>query len=169
MDYEDHPKTEDILVDIQQIWDRMLTSNKFKMNDVYMVICSSALKIMWKNILRRNAARPRALITMWFACHGRLATKQRLFRFGIITDDRCCLCSKDEESINHLFFCCPETVCIWTEILDSAWDEEMEWLCRSTKGKGYDVWKYRNDICYGNVIDKTKIGDNIIDMIVYRE
>ncbi|KAI5415060.1 hypothetical protein KIW84_040498 [Lathyrus oleraceus] len=81
-------------------------------------------------------------------------------------------------------------VSIWTKILEwiqikhnpQPWDEELKWLSKSTKDKGWRsstlklaatetfnvVWKYSNDICYGNVVDKTKIVDNIIDMNVYR-
>ncbi|XP_058741022.1 uncharacterized protein LOC131613364 [Vicia villosa] len=129
-------------------------------------------------------------MTMWLACHGRLATRQRLFRFGMVSDNRCCLCKSDEESINHLLFVCPDTVCIWAKILawiqvshtPQSWDAEILWLSKNTNGKGwrasilklaaaetiYSVWKYRNDICFGNAVDKAKIVDNIIDIIVYR-
>ncbi|CAL5199297.1 unnamed protein product [Lathyrus oleraceus] len=128
-------------------------------------------------------------MTMWLACHGRSATKQRLFRFAIIFYNRCCFRAHEEEYNNYMMFLCPKTVSIWTKILEwiqikhnpQLWDEELKWLSKSTKDKGWrsstlklaatetfnGVWKYSNDICYGNVVDKTKIMDNIIDINVY--
>jgi hypothetical protein len=32
----------------------------------------------------------------------------------------------------------------------------------------YNIWKYRNDICFGNQIHNTNIEDGIINIIVYR-
>lgn len=30
----------------------------------------------------------------------------------------------------------------------------------------YEAWKYRNDKCYGNKVNNTNIGGNVIDTIV---
>jgi hypothetical protein len=43
-----------------------------------------------------NIARPRALFTFWLVCHGRLATKGRLSKFGVTVDVKCCFCAKEE-------------------------------------------------------------------------
>jgi hypothetical protein len=62
------------------------------------------------------------------------------------------------------------------------WDEELRWITRSSKGKGwkalllkcaaaetiYALWKYRNDVCFGNGVNNTKIEDDIVNTIVYR-
>lgn len=177
------------ILDIQSIWDSMLEKNRFGMKEVYKSLCTNTSKVRWRNLFRGNTARPRALMTLWLACHGRLATKNRLKKFGMIEDSKCCFCPA-EESINHLFYGCPELKIIWTKVLDwvqikrvpREWNDELEWLISSTKGKGkrhailklaaaetlYGIWRYRNDKSFGNTVDNTKIADNIIDMIVYR-
>lgn len=59
---------------------------------------------------------------------------------------------------------------------------ELNWLIASIRGKSkkatimklaaaktiYEVWKYGNDICYGNNVDNNRIVDTIIDKIVHR-
>uniref|UniRef100_A0A7N0VGA5 Reverse transcriptase zinc-binding domain-containing protein n=1 Tax=Kalanchoe fedtschenkoi TaxID=63787 RepID=A0A7N0VGA5_KALFE len=39
-------------------------------------------------------------------CKRRINTKDRLMKFGLITDPRCPLCMRENEDINHLFFKC---------------------------------------------------------------
>ncbi|KHN21002.1 hypothetical protein glysoja_009310, partial [Glycine soja] len=153
------------ILDIQSIWDSMLEKNRFGMKEVYKSLCTNTSKVRWRNLFRGNTARPRALMTLWLACHGRLATKNRLKKFGMIEDSKCCFCPA-EESINHLFYGCPELKIIWTKVLDwvqikrvpREWNDELEWLISSTKGKGkrhailklaaaetlYGIWRYRN-------------------------
>jgi hypothetical protein len=79
---------------------------------------------------------------------------------------------------------------IWQKVLQwmnfdhipLEWDEELRWITRSSKGKGwkalllkcaaaetiYTLWKYRNDVCFGNGVNNTKIEDDIVNTIVYR-
>jgi hypothetical protein len=123
------------------------------------------------------------------ACHGRLPTKDRLNRFGVTIDDKCCFCPK-EESLNHLFFGCIGLRNIWWKVLNwlqidhvpLEWGEELGWLIRHSKGKGwkaqllksaaaeavYTLWNYRNDTCFGNRTHNTNIDEVIVNTIVYR-
>ncbi|XP_020243282.1 uncharacterized protein LOC109821509 [Asparagus officinalis] len=43
----------------------------------------------------------------------RLSTRDRLYRFGIISTEVCVLCIDGKESIDHLFFQCPFSAYIW--------------------------------------------------------
>jgi hypothetical protein len=70
----------------------------------------------WKVTMYRNIARPRAIFIFLMACHGKLATKDRLCKFGVTTDGKCCFCRKDE-SLNHLFFGCSSLKIIWHKVL----------------------------------------------------
>lgn len=146
-------------------------------------------KVPWCRLFRSNTARPRVLMTMWLACHGRLATKHQLYNFGMVDNNRCCFCT-NEETINHLVYGCHELKTIWSKVLDwihvkqtpLCWEEELAWLIHKIKGKCwkasilklvvketlYGVWKYHNDKSYGNSVDNTKTVENILDMIVYR-
>lgn len=64
-----------------------------------------------------NRARLRALLTLCLVCRGKLATKDRMCRFGMLEDNISCFCLQEEESINDLFFACKELNSIWGEIL----------------------------------------------------
>jgi hypothetical protein len=115
-------------------------------------------------------------------CHGRLATKDRLCKFGGTTDGKCCFCSKDE-SLNHLFFGCSSLKIIWHKVLSwMRFDHaplELRWITRGSKGNGwktlllksvvvetiYTLWKYRNDVCFGNRVHNTNIEEDIINTI----
>ncbi|XP_058782985.1 uncharacterized protein LOC131657628 [Vicia villosa] len=82
-----------------------------------------------------NKARPRALFFQWLACHKRLATKEKLAKFGIIRDTQCCFCSKIE-TLDHLFYSCSVMKLIWSDILNwinvdhvpLEWNQELSWL-----------------------------------------
>lgn len=62
-------------------------------------------------------ARPRACICLWMLCLGRLATKGRLKRFGLIQETNCSLCHSVEEACNHFFFACLVAHDIWYKVL----------------------------------------------------
>lgn len=100
-------KSIDIIDDVQHLWDELQTKVKFRMKDVYNMLCSDVPKIPWCRLFQNNIARPRALMTIWLACHGRLDTKYQLFKFGLVDDNNCCFCA-NEETINHLFYGCHE-------------------------------------------------------------
>ncbi|CAK8536300.1 unnamed protein product [Lathyrus sativus] len=109
----------------------------------------------------------------------------------MIQDGICRLCNTEEETMNHLFFCCKQTGYIWKEVLHwfnidhepQPWETELTWINNMTKGKGwrvavlkmvvaetihYTIWRYRNSITFGNNVDNTTLGTNIIDNVIYR-
>ncbi|XP_020254179.1 uncharacterized protein LOC109831256 [Asparagus officinalis] len=45
--------------------------------------------------------------------YNRLATRDRLSKFGISSMEDCVLCSSEKETRDHLFFQCPFTAFIW--------------------------------------------------------
>ena len=136
-----------------------------------------------------NLARPRALFCLWQACHFRLASKDRLIKFGLNVDANCAFCSS-MESHEHLFFGCIELKTIWTAVLNwlqiihmpSTWSEELNWITRKCKGKGwramllkcaftetiYHIWAYRNHRVFGGNVINRKVEDSIINTIIYR-
>lgn len=180
----------DKLGQIQQHWDQALSRQKFPMSAMYHGLTEEHQRVPWRSVMCGNKARPRAVICLWLACHKKLSTKDRLRRFGMIQSSDCSICNCADESINHLFFNCSGTREIWGNILDwlgrrhdpREWDMELAWIIENTKGKGwksallkmataetvYNVWHYRNSMCFGTVVDKQVIERNIIDNIVYR-
>lgn len=83
-----------------------LESIKFPMKNMYEVLNDDNNRVPWRNLLRCNRARHRGSLCLWLACHGKLATKDRLKRFGMLQDSQCGLSLNAEEFINHLFFEC---------------------------------------------------------------
>jgi hypothetical protein len=83
---------------------------------VYQVLKVGYPSVDWKVTMYQNFARPRAIFTFWLACHGRLATKDRLRKFGVNVEATCCFCNH-EESIDHLFFGCNSMRVIWQRVL----------------------------------------------------
>ncbi|XP_058740873.1 uncharacterized protein LOC131613201 [Vicia villosa] len=163
--------------------------NKIQLKSLYIKLLATDVKPVWKHLMFGNFARPRSVFIFWLACNGRLATKERMKRFGLIQDDRCVFCSQ-QETIGHLFFCCIRFRNIWERVLNWInithspidWDRELVWTIRNCKGRSwratllksaiteivYALWKVRNEIVFGL---RNHIGDidkEIIDILVYR-
>ncbi|XP_058776370.1 uncharacterized protein LOC131650686 [Vicia villosa] len=113
-------------------WEKQMQSSRFSMTDIYQALVKEDNMVPWRFLMIRNYARPKAIITLWLVCHGKLATKDRLLRFGMLQDSICSLCGEKDESIQHLFFECRDTKPIWLAILNwmdithgpSGWYEE---------------------------------------------
>lgn len=177
---------------LQPVWDELLNSERFKMKKAYDKMME-ADRVHWSGLMRKNCARPRAIHTTWLACHGRLGTKDRLVRFGMITDKICSLCKEVEETQNHILFSCKVATDIWSNVLNwigidhvpQEWPLELDWLLNLTNRKGwrayllklsvtetiYGIWIHRNSKIFGdNTYRNTSkdVSDGIIENIVYR-
>ncbi|CAK8576189.1 unnamed protein product [Lathyrus sativus] len=183
-------KQRDTMDLIRNEWDQLLISHKFKASVFYKVLIDDGTRVPWRNLIRSNKSRPRAVFCLWKACHGKLATKDRLKRFGMIQDSQCSLCHTEKETMNHLFFCCQGTRHIWKKVLHwfnivhtpQPWDAELIWITNMTKGKGWKVdifkmlvaetihciWWYRNNTTFGKPVDIITVATNIIDNVTYR-
>ncbi|XP_058747048.1 uncharacterized protein LOC131620040 [Vicia villosa] len=127
----------------QQTWDNMLSKSKFSMKENYAVMIDDNHRVPLRYLLKGNNARSRALLTLWFVCHGKLAIKDRLKWFGMIHESRCSLCLTEDNSISHLFFDCRVSKAIWKDIFSwlevnhdpEAWFGEINWVMGYTKRK----------------------------------
>ena len=77
----------------------------------------------YANVVWKSLTPPKSELLLWFLLLGKLNTKDRLIRFNIRQglDSKCVLCNQEEESINHLFCCCPFTWRVWCTFLN-WWD-----------------------------------------------
>ncbi|XP_058759510.1 uncharacterized protein LOC131632800 [Vicia villosa] len=149
------------------------------------------LQILWHRLVDKNLARPKAQFILWIACNNKLPCKERLHRFGLLSNNKCVFCN-EIETLNHLLFECRITRVIWIYVLSwmqlthtpSRWNEEIQWVMEKSKGKGskasilkcaftetvYETWLFRNRCCFGRSFDSenSRIGPKIIDTIVYR-
>lgn len=170
-------------------WEKLKHRERYNTSSMYKELQGEQPRVEWRHVMIKNQARPRAMFTLWMTCHKKLATKDRLLRFHMIHEDSCCFCN-EKESINHLFFDCQETNRIWRTVLNwiqiphvaSNWNEELEWLSKKCKGKGwkamvlkcaiaetvYHVWNHRNTIVFGGESNTQHVIDNIINCVSQR-
>ncbi|XP_058774749.1 uncharacterized protein LOC131649019 [Vicia villosa] len=156
---------------------------------VYMSFLEQSADVDWKGLVMGNQARPRAKIVLWLACHGRLATKDILVKFGFISDSKCEFCA-EAETLQHLFFECRETQSIWKAVMrwlhmehhDSGWLQVKDWgikLYRSRNWRKnffkialpeiiYAIWMLRNRKVYRKDTIDSEIVTHIIENIVNR-
>ncbi|XP_060212026.1 uncharacterized protein LOC132639602 [Lycium barbarum] len=103
---------------------------------------------------------------------GRLATVDRLLKFGIQVPPSCVFCDSADETLDHLLFNCTITRALWTRLLNwlgiqrtiGTWQEEVNWVCtwakrRTEKGAIISVifamlvatiWRERNLLRFHN-------------------
>ncbi|XP_058756747.1 uncharacterized protein LOC131629961 [Vicia villosa] len=67
-------------------WKSLGQRNDCKIKEFYLHFLAQSNDVDWKGLLMGNYARPRAKMMLWLACHGRLATKDRLVKFGMIKE-----------------------------------------------------------------------------------
>lgn len=79
--------------------------------------------------------RPQDFFTLWTNLNGRLPTKDRLMRFGIINEEKCDFCY-EQETAQHLFFICTCIRFVRKEIFNllhinrtlGTCQQEVEWM-----------------------------------------
>lgn len=97
-------------------WVGVANGQKFRTVDLYRELRGPRLRVNWRKLLYRSLARPRAVFVLWLCLLGRLSTKDRFLRIGIISDGKCEFCGL-MESVAHLFFDCPVTQQISKSVL----------------------------------------------------
>ncbi|XP_058765539.1 uncharacterized protein LOC131639037 [Vicia villosa] len=181
-----------IIPEVQHEWEASFQRQKFKVSTFYNCLIDNGNRVIWRNILRNNKARPRATFCLWVSCHNRLATKVRMARLGFLPGEvtTCSLCKLEEEDMEHLFFECPITGGVWASILDwidvkhqhQNWNAELCWISNIANRKGwkmellkvalaetvYGIWTMRNKICFDGIGNSLCIENSIKDTILYR-
>lgn len=100
-------------------------------------------KVTWRKLVCNNQGMPKWIFILRLALHNRLSTKERLAKWGIIPDQICFLCEKENETLQHLFFECEVFGSIWQQLfywqgiqrLKKPWHEELQWIEQFGKGK----------------------------------
>lgn len=118
-------------------WEDIMRWTKFSRKKIYRKLQDVDPKWEWRDLIYRNNACPRSCFILLLICHGKLATKDRLYRIGMVDNMNCC------ESIHLLFFDCDEMRKIWIQILEwlqmkhipSGWHDEIQWLTQHTRSK----------------------------------
>lgn len=74
---------------------------------------------MGKNCLGKGYFPIHAFI-FWLALKNRLQVKSRLFKWRLVDNAVCPLCSVDDENIPHLYFNCSFTKSLWWMIMSKV-------------------------------------------------
>lgn len=169
-------------------WEDLCQARKFCINKTYHALLEPQPLVTWRSVFFNNEACPRALFILWLACHNKLAIKERLYKFGMVDNDRCVFCN-EVESIQHLLFTCQDMYDIWKNILEwikvehnpKGWIQELAWIADRSKSKNwrniflktafaetvYSCWKYRNKKIHDGIYT-TNIAKEVIENIVHR-
>lgn len=150
----------------------MLTSNgQFSIASLCNHLRTQFPKVLWHHSLWFSGHIPKCSLIVWIAVQNRLYTEDRLVTFGTKSHSCCSFC-QGHESHDHLFFNCPFTSHVWSQItglLNEAWPSKSwsSWVSfiSSFKGKSlktlmiklafttsiYHLWIERNLRKFQNV------------------
>ncbi|XP_019258555.1 PREDICTED: uncharacterized protein LOC109236788 [Nicotiana attenuata] len=145
-------------------------------------------KVWWKKITAGSKAIPKHRFILWLAVHRKLATVDRLRRWGNIVDNECVLCdTNEEESMEHIWFGCRYAKTIWYTLVNwlnekhqiGTWDDEIKWLTSRNPSRTcgeilvflftamvYHVWIERNNRRFqGKAVEaRQKIKDIVLEL-----
>ncbi|XP_058776063.1 uncharacterized protein LOC131650366 [Vicia villosa] len=170
-------------------WQQVNQGKKFQTRNFYYGLLTHEQQVFWHKLFYDNMVRPRENFILWLVCHDRLATRERLMRFGIINHNNCVFCNAIE-TLDNLLFQCDIMNKVWKYVLNrlqmehepGMWHQELEWVIQQSKSRHwqarmlratftkvvYIFWKYRNDMVHGNIANGIHIGQKIIDILAYR-
>ncbi|CAK8543901.1 unnamed protein product [Lathyrus sativus] len=115
------------------------------MKTLYEALVDDNIRVHWRFLFKSNNARPRAIHTTWLVCHGKIGTKDKLVRIGLIHETKCNLCNEVDEKLDHLFFECAVSKGIWQHVLQwkeiqhdlQCWSAEKVWILEQVANKGW--------------------------------
>ncbi|XP_060182493.1 uncharacterized protein LOC132612187 [Lycium barbarum] len=150
--------------------DEFIAMSYYSIKAMYQKLKGEAPRVHWWRLFCHNEGLFRWLFTFNLAAHGRLATRDRLKKWGMTNDVVCPLCDGNDESINHLFFECAYVAGVWNKLLvwqgihrqAMTWNHELTWACSHIKGRRpgeeiykmelagcvYQVWHERNQCIF---------------------
>ena len=82
----------------------------------------------WTMMVWERMSIPKHRIIMWLVMLGRIRTRDFLGRIGVVADQNCLLCNRNQEEIPHLFFECTYSLRCLEEI--KGW---LGWKCQATR------------------------------------
>ncbi|KAL9671257.1 hypothetical protein QQ045_008825 [Rhodiola kirilowii] len=89
----------------------------FIVKDTYHTLKAREAEVDWYKLAWNRFNQPRASFNAVLIAQDRLPTKARLRIRGISVPSSCVLCNEEEETRNHLFFCCRISQAICGEVL----------------------------------------------------
>jgi len=72
----------------------------------------SAGTTIWKTIWSLKISNASKMF-IWKACNDLLPTKMNLLKCGVVSDALCPICTRDDETVNHILWSCPSGQDVW--------------------------------------------------------
>lgn len=99
-------------------------------------------RVPWKSMILQPNLHPRFKFNFCLAAQGRLATVDRLLKFGIQVPQTCVFCGLSDELFVHLFFVFPYVKELWSRLLVwlghhrpiCDWSSKVQWITKELKG-----------------------------------
>lgn len=95
----------------------MVKQGNFQIQKACIQILLQFPKVGWKSIHIHLQVHPRFKFHLWLALHQKLATVDRLLKYGIQVSQESAFCAKGMKTFSHLFFECSSTSTVWDRIL----------------------------------------------------
>jgi hypothetical protein len=96
-----------------KIWWVPNRKEKFEVKSFYFILNSSiSFHFPWKSIWRTKAP-SRVAFFVWSAALGKILTLDNLRKKNMVLVNRCGICKKEEESIDHLLLHCESAQFLW--------------------------------------------------------
>ena len=109
---------------VDKIWWVPSRKGKFEVSSFYKEIISKAgCPFPWKCVWRTKAP-PRVAFFVWSAALGKILTIDNLRKKNMVLINRCGMCKRDEETIDHLLLHCECAQVLWNAFFnhfDLAW------------------------------------------------
>lgn len=99
-----------------QVWKKADSNKKFPTKNMYHASEECHQEPIWRKLCYGNMATPRAQFVLWIACHEKLTTRERMHKFRLIANDKCCF-FYSVETLKHIFFECTTLDKIYKEVL----------------------------------------------------
>jgi hypothetical protein len=133
-----------------KLWWSPSKRGRFKVKDFFRALSNEEdYGFPWKSVWRTKAP-PRAAFFVWSAALGKILTLDNLRKRQVIVVNRCYMCKKEGESVDHLLLHCEVAHALWCNIfsrLGLSWvmpscvSELCACWCSSGRTRSAVVWK----------------------------
>lgn len=95
----------------------ILNAGSYSIRDIYNKLRGDFPEVEWRKLLCNNQSSPKWIFILYIALQGRLYTRDKLIKWGILTSPFCSLCEGGAEDHEHLFFKCNYSTATWRKLL----------------------------------------------------